>query len=214
MSARPTLDWSYLVTPDDAPAKQAIVKAALRLFVSQGLAETSIREIAAAAGYTNPALFKHFENRDALAFHLFERSLRHFGHELSAARRPDQTFNENLRAMLAVYLRAMDQSLDAFLFVQENLRTFWPRLSPAVRALSPLRQLRTLLEQGVVEGRVNPARPSRGASRSDPENLLLLVAAVSGFLTQFSRMLYFDEFTGDALARLDEVERVVRATVA
>jgi AcrR family transcriptional regulator len=52
---------------DDAPAKKKILTEALRLFVRDGLCETSIRDIARATGYTNPALFKHFASKERLA---------------------------------------------------------------------------------------------------------------------------------------------------
>src|SRR5215510_737293 len=61
------------VSPEDAPAKKRILVEALHLFVRDGLCETSIRDIADASGYTNPALFKHFPSKERLAVHLFEQ---------------------------------------------------------------------------------------------------------------------------------------------
>src|SRR5262245_43883517 len=61
------------VAPEDAPAKKRILVEALHLFVRDGLCETSIRDIADATGYTNPALFKHFPSKERLAVHLFEQ---------------------------------------------------------------------------------------------------------------------------------------------
>ena len=63
---------SAVVRPDDAPSKRALLEAALRLFVRDGLCETTIRIIAAEAGFTNPAIFKFFDSRDALARCVFE----------------------------------------------------------------------------------------------------------------------------------------------
>ena len=57
----------------DAPAKRRILVTALELFVRDGLCETSVRDIAKASGFTNPALFKHFKSKDDLARYLFER---------------------------------------------------------------------------------------------------------------------------------------------
>jgi TetR/AcrR family transcriptional regulator, repressor of fatR-cypB operon len=63
----------FYLSPEDSPAKQAILIAALQLFVRDGLRETSIRAIALEAGYSNPALFKHFDSKEALTLYLFER---------------------------------------------------------------------------------------------------------------------------------------------
>ena len=62
----------FYVRDDDPPAKREILSAALKLFSRRGLAATSIRDIAEESGYTNPALYKHFESKEELALHLFE----------------------------------------------------------------------------------------------------------------------------------------------
>lgn len=46
--------------------KLAIVKAALPLFARKGFAETTTRELAAAAGISEPLLYKHFPSKEAL----------------------------------------------------------------------------------------------------------------------------------------------------
>jgi AcrR family transcriptional regulator len=46
--------------------KQAIVRAALPLFARQGYAETTTRDLAKAAGVSEPLLYKHFPGKEAL----------------------------------------------------------------------------------------------------------------------------------------------------
>src|ERR1700681_259200 len=46
--------------------KLAIVKAALPLFARKGFAETTTRELAVAAGVSEPLLYKHFPSKEAL----------------------------------------------------------------------------------------------------------------------------------------------------
>jgi AcrR family transcriptional regulator len=46
--------------------KLAIVKAALPLFARQGFAETTTRDLARAAGVSEPLLYKHFPSKEAL----------------------------------------------------------------------------------------------------------------------------------------------------
>src|SRR6202008_2241570 len=47
--------------------KVAIVKAALPLFARKGFAETTTRELARAAGVSEPLLYKHFPGKEALS---------------------------------------------------------------------------------------------------------------------------------------------------
>ena len=62
---------AFLSSAEDPPAKRAILACALRRFVVDGLDGTSIRTVAADAGFTNPALFRHFAGKEELAAHLF-----------------------------------------------------------------------------------------------------------------------------------------------
>ena len=74
MSAgKQSMELRPYLAQDDAAARAASLCAALRLFVRQGIDATSVRDIAAGSGFTNPAIFKHFDSKEALALCLFER---------------------------------------------------------------------------------------------------------------------------------------------
>lgn len=187
----------FYVSRDDPPAKQEMLKAALKLFVREGVRETNIRAIATEAGYTNPALFKHFSGKEALALHLFERCYLELANRLEAALKARAGFAEKLQALLGVFATFLDESPEAFLFVHEQLRDFWPRVSRRVKRESMIRRVRRLVAQGVKEGQVRSDVP--------PE---LLVAAIIGFLLQFARMAYFGEFKGRAVGWTKALEQI------
>ncbi len=188
----------FLVSPDDAPAKQEILKAALRLFVRDGLCETSIRTIAAEAGYTNPAMFKHFESKEALALHLFERCYRWLADALADAMSPARPFEAAVHALVARFAELIDESLDAFLYVQDTLRHFWPRVSPELRRHSIVGMLRKVVHAGSKEGVVTP-----DVSED------LLVAGIIGLLSQYARLVYFGELAGGPRELVGPLERTV-----
>src|SRR5687767_7298274 len=50
--------------------KLAIVRAALPLFARQGFARTTTKDIARAAGVSEPLLYKHFPSKEALYFEI------------------------------------------------------------------------------------------------------------------------------------------------
>lgn len=182
--------------PDDAPGKRAIVAAALELFASKGIEGTSVRAIGAAAGLTNPALFRHFSGKEALGLHLFERIFRRFRGSLPAVN--ESPFADQLRATLAAYLRFFDEDLQAALFLQETLRRFWPQLPATLRRQSLIAHFRALLDVGVAQSVVD--------ANEDPK---LLLAAVLGLLGQFARQLNFNEIPSPAISHLEAVHRLV-----
>src|SRR5712672_2023476 len=174
----------FFIQPDDPPSKRAILQAALKLFVHEGFNAINIRTIAAEAGYTNPALFKYFKTKEELGLYLFSRCYLRYADVFTATIVRERSFKKNLEALLEAFFKVVHESPEAFLFVQDHLRQFWPQASTQVKAKSILRQMRQFIEHGQREGAVG--------SELSPK---ILVAAFVGFLTQFVRMLYFKEFT-------------------
>src|SRR5262245_63084162 len=129
------------VDPDDPPSKQAVMRAALASFVHRGVEATGVRDLALATGYTNPALYKFFDGKDALVLAVFERCYVQLVRHLHGAWGDDAP---PLRAFVRRYLEALADDLDAVLFVQEHLRPLWPRASAATRRRSLLALVKRL----------------------------------------------------------------------
>src|SRR6478736_10369794 len=117
MSALP-----FYVEPTDPPSKQALLKAALKLFARDGVRESSTRAVAEEAGFTNPVLFKYFDGKEALALHLFERCYLRLFREASAALAEGGTFRARLGRLVSRVLALLDEAPEAVLFVNEELR--------------------------------------------------------------------------------------------
>jgi AcrR family transcriptional regulator len=185
------------LTPDDAPAKRKILTEALRLFVRDGLCETSVRDIAKETGYTNPALFKHFASKDRLALHLFEQCYVNLFQATERAIAGHHGYVEQQRAVIAAYLDMLDADRDAVLYVQDNLRHFWPMLPAGARRSSIVGLVHTLLERGRDEGVVTGAIP-----------IDFLAMGWVGVMQQFARAWFFGAFAGPArrhAARLEQM---------
>lgn len=192
---------SWLLSEADPPSKQAVLAAALQLFVRHGRAATSIRQIADEAGYTNPALFKFFEGKDALALHLFERCYARLFERVAAAA-SGKSFEAALDRVLDAFVDLMDEDLEAVLYVQDNLRALWPLLPPAARRRSLLRVLSELVERGRREGAI------AGYASAD-----IPVALVVGLLGQVARLAYFDELERPVRRHRDELRLALRRTL-
>lgn len=198
----PEAPEAFYLKADDPPSKRRILQTALRLFADRGVEAVTVRQIADEAGYTNPALFKFFATKDALAQYLFEACYLQLFERLSAAIDGKTTFDDRLDGILSVFFSQLENDLDAFLFVQDHLRQIWPQVSASVRRKSILALIRRALQQGIAEGTVRDANPD------------LLVAAVTGTLQQFARMLHFGEFKGKAGEWRPELEAIIRRAVA
>lgn len=179
----------FYIKEQDSPAKREILKAALSLFTRHGLDGTSIRDIAGETGYSNPALFKHFEGKDELAKYLFVSCYQQLVFSLFNGINFHDPFQKNLKLLVTRTTNFIDESLDAFLYVQDNLRHFWPQLGNELSEHSLIDKLRRLLEEGRKQGVV-----------ATDVALELQVSALSGTLPQFARLIYFREIKGNARA--------------
>ena len=200
MRSTKTATLPFYLSSQDPPAKQEMLRAALRLFVHKGLCETSIRDIAEQAGYTNPALFKHFSGKDALALYLFEQCYTLFATELRVAVESSESFESQLSALIRTFALLLDEHPEAFLYLNDNLRHFWPQVRPGMRQRSMVALIRRVLQSGI----------DRGELRADL-HADMCTAGWIGVLTQFARLHYFNEFKGPALSWTSELERVIRA---
>lgn len=192
----------FYISGDDPPAKRKILIAALEMFVRHGLCETSIRDIANATGFTNPALFKHFAGKDALAEYLFERCYLELFRLVQFAVRSGKSFPERQHALVMGYLGALDRDPYTVIFVQDWLRHFWSRMPADVRRCSILGEIRALLASGRREGAV-----------TKEIDIDLLTTAWVGILQQFARARYFGEFRQDSKRLAEYLEKLLTKLV-
>src|SRR3954470_20339491 len=114
----------FYVEATDPPSKQELLRAALKLFARDGVRESSIRAVAAEAGFSNPVLFKYFESKEALALYLFERCYLRLVRETKIALGAGGGFDARLGRVITRVLELLDESPEAVLFVNEELRRF------------------------------------------------------------------------------------------
>jgi len=62
----------------DGAARKRLMESALELFTRKGYASTTVREIVAAAGVTQPVLYYYFRNKEGIYLELMEQGFRKF----------------------------------------------------------------------------------------------------------------------------------------
>lgn len=189
---------AVFVEPGAAPSKREILQAALRLFAQRGIHSVTIRDIAQESGYSNPALFKFFKSKDALALFLFERCYLDLYDKVEKRLVVAVTFEARIHGLVQVYIEQLDRDPGMVLYVQDHLRELWPLAAKETRARSIVKLIHNLLQGGVEEGAVE-----RGP------DLRLLGAAVVGTLTQFARLAYFGEFARPFARYAPELTRIL-----
>ena len=176
---------------------------ALRLFSRKGLRETTIRDIAAAAGYTNPALYKHFSSKDELALELFVACYRECTRALDTAMNVHKSFDLRIRALVRAYTASFDAYPDAVMFAGNHLARFWSDVPRAMKERTIITIIRELVELGESEGCVP----------RDTDNEVR-VAMIAGALGQLSRLVYLGGISGPASKYNDDLENTLRRALS
>jgi AcrR family transcriptional regulator len=149
---------------DGSETKEKISRTALRLFVQKGVAETSIRDIATAAGISQGAMYNHYTSKDELAWELFSTNFSEIGHELRRRAKESETLEGKLRGMVRYVFEAFDRDwiLVSFVFQARH-----GQLKRVTRRLgNPYLVFRTVIAEAMRHGEI---------PRRDPEVATSLV---------------------------------------
>ncbi len=182
---------------DGSATRMRLEREAMRLFVEHGVAETSIRDVARAAGVAEGALYRHFAGKEDLVASLF------LGHYLEFARALDrlQATSHGTRAKLDAMIRAFCRFFDEdpvlfrfLLFVQHGQLAKVP-----AGAATPVDVLRAAIAAGMRAGEI---------PKADAE---LATAMVIGLVLQTATAIVYGRLRGRLAPRAD---RLVGAALA
>lgn len=178
--------------PREADTKERIERSALRLFVEQGIAETSIREIAQEAGVSQGAMYNHYASKEDLAWELFSSNFSEIGHELRRIAADCDTLASKLTGMIRHVFRRFDEDwvLVRYVFFARHLH-----LNRVNRRLgNPYMVFRTVIAEAVRNGEI---------PRQDAE---LSTSMVTGAVIQtIDTKIFSDRLDGPLLQRADAV---------
>ena len=181
---RPDPSQALLRVGGRCPGEAEDSVTALALFVRDGLCETSVRDIAKASGFTNPALFKHFRSKDDLARYLFERCYLELQELVSPTRsRRGHVCPEAARGHRGVSGRARSR---------RGQRPVCPGRAAPFLAADARPSPATFRSSATCAGSSSGA--ALKARVTDDIDIELLTTAWLGTLQQFARFRYFGEF--------------------
>jgi TetR/AcrR family transcriptional regulator, repressor of fatR-cypB operon len=193
---------AVLQNPDDPPAKQAVLAAALHLFTRQGVAGTNVRQIAAQAGFTNPIIFKYFDSKEGLARALFERCYEQLVSTLFVSIDLEEPFPENIERFITRYSELLGRAPVIPVFVLTHLRDLAPGLPTRLKRRPLNAAFQELLASGKKQFYV-----------TEQISAPVLVTCVLGILEKVSQAIYHRDLRMDVASLRRELHEVLMALV-
>lgn len=106
-------------------SRRHILDAAESVFSRRGLHEATVRDIAAEADFSTGALYKLFESKDDILFHVMERRGRTLLEELEAARATTDSAREQLRALAETQIAYYSAHRDFYRLILRTAGPSW-----------------------------------------------------------------------------------------
>lgn len=192
-----------MITRKEKPVsktRERIVDAALELFVSQGVAATTTRDIAQAAGIAEGTIYRHFESKEALATDIFLTGFVPLGKALVDLDRQQGTMLEKLERMAGHFYRLFDADPKLWIYImtyQTGPQSKVPEGTP-----TPYSMMLILLTEAIAKGELANLEPHLGTQ-------ILL-----GMILQPATGVVYGEIGMPLSPRLPEVMRAIRRVVS
>ncbi|HVO04441.1 MAG TPA: TetR/AcrR family transcriptional regulator [Candidatus Cybelea sp.] len=137
-----------------ALTRQRITQGALKLFAERGVEGSSIRDIAAAANITEPAVYRHFKSKDDLVWQLFWSGYKSLGETLLKTAGSASGLQARLALMIETICALYDRDTALFRFL---LLTQHGQLAKITeREKGPVQILKDVLAAAIAAGELPP----------------------------------------------------------
>ncbi|MFK7793957.1 MAG: TetR/AcrR family transcriptional regulator [Gammaproteobacteria bacterium] len=134
--------------------KDKIVKSAVTLFIHQGVAKTTTKQIAASASVAEGSIYRYFPSKDELAWQVFKDYHQYLAMQLQQSTSLDLNVEEKIYSLVSSFLKLADEDWLMFRYYLTSLHTHMQKVTEDM--LTPYRVLANMVEEsaGVEEIKV------------------------------------------------------------
>ena len=178
-------------------ARPKIERAALKLFVEEGVNSATTRDIADEAGVSEGALYRHYKGKDELAQSLFMATHNRLGEMVMSAAMTEGDLETKVRAIVTAYCTLADEDWLLFSFHLVSLHRFLPQ--DTRRDDDPVSITETIIKALIDAGEIPEGDPA------------LLAAMALGVVLQAGENKVYDRLPGPFSAHIEAFTRAIVA---
>lgn len=138
--------------------RKEIFDASVHLFLEKGFNETSMREIAKAAGMGKSTLYDYFASKDEILVSYFENEIQKITERAQAVTMQDLDVSEKLKQIMQMHLEYLVDNKNFYLKLTIASQTLPLGSQDKIQAKRHAYQdmLRALIEEGISKGELRP----------------------------------------------------------
>ena len=154
------MDQEKEIIQAKAETQDDILLAALKLFTAKGYFNTSLTDIAEAAGIKNTsAIYHHFKNKQMIASQLYANIFDSFNVSVDDIRRRNQKSSDQLRGIVDLFFKLTDDAPDIMKFLLVlKLNEFLPEEKPVLETAAYVKIIK-IIQSGIKSGEIRNIDP-------------------------------------------------------
>ncbi|MFO1012527.1 MAG: TetR/AcrR family transcriptional regulator [Caulobacteraceae bacterium] len=178
-------------------AKPRIDAAAIELFTRVGVDAATTKELAALAGISEGAIYRHYKSKDELAISLFMGAHQRLSSLVEEAARSSENVRQQADAIVRAYCQAADEDWALFSFHTLTMHRFLPYYQED--GLDPVSMVEKVLKQAMITAQIPAADPA------------VLASMCIGVITQTAQNRIYRRFETPLSAHADLMSKGVQA---
>jgi len=143
-----------LTEEEIAKRRHEIFHQVVNVFVKKGFHETSMREIAEAAGLGKSTLYDYFKTKDEILVYFFEDQLNDLTNEAQKVALQNLSADKRLHQIMEIYIESLQANKNLFLKLTQESQRLRPQSQKQVQEKRYAYQdlVRALIDEGIREG--------------------------------------------------------------
>jgi len=187
------------VMPRHPDTRDRIEREALALFAAKGVYATTTKDIAAAVGISEGAIYRHFRSKDELAWHLFSTHYFALAEAIDRVAAEAGALGDRIERTVGLFCTLFDRDADLFAFILLSQHGQLGRIGPGMP--NPVESLRRMFQAAIDAGE---------CPGDDPD---LMTAMALGLVTQPATFSIYGRLKRPMSELAPTLARAVKAVV-
>lgn len=176
--------------------REKIIKAAVTLFIKQGIAKTTTKQIATRAHVSEGSIYRHFPSKEELAWQVFRDYHAYIAQQLQDSLIESTSMPSKIEALVGRFLKVADEDWLMFSYYLTSQHTYMAKVRHEM--LTPYRVLNEVVKQGMYKGEI------------DKSNVDVMTAMVMGAVHQTALNKIYSRISGDLYKHVTLVSKTVK----